>query len=65
MPGDKRAIAKKAIMRGANPLPAFITVGVIWFRQATNVAEITGMIPPYGSKQRTDEDNIYGELQAA
>ena len=45
--------------------PRFITVGVIWFRQAANVAEITGMIPPYGSKQRTDDDNIYGELKAA
>ena len=45
--------------------PRFITVGVIWFRQAMKDTENTGMIPPYGSKTRTDEDEIYGELKAA
>lgn len=39
--------------------------GVIWFRQAGNGAEITGMTPPYGPTKRTDEEEIYGELKAA
>ena len=42
-----------------------IFTGVIWFRQAVKGTEITGMIPPYGSNKRTDEDEIYGELKAA
>ena len=40
-------------------------MGVNWFRQVVNGTENTGMIPPYGSNKRTDEDNIYGELKAA
>jgi len=40
-------------------------MGVIWFRQVVNDAEITGTQPPYGAKTRTDEDEIYGELKAA
>lgn len=42
-----------------------VFTGVIWFRQVVKGTEITGMIPPYGSKTRTDEDEIYGELKAA
>ena len=51
--------------RGSNPLPYAIFMGVIWFRRIVKDAEITGMIPPYGSNKRTDEDNTYGELKAA
>ena len=40
-------------------------MGVKWFRQVVKDTEITGMIPPYGSSKRTDEDNTYGELKAA
>lgn len=42
-----------------------IHMGVNWFRRVERLAEHTGMIPPYGSKQRTDEDYSYGELKAA
>lgn len=42
-----------------------ILTGVIWFRQVVKGTEITGSLPPYGAKTRTDEDNTYGELKAA
>ena len=40
-------------------------MGVKWFRQVVNGTGNTGMIPPYGSNKRTDEDYSYGELKAA
>lgn len=40
-------------------------MGVTWFRQVVKGTEITGMLPPYGAKARTDEDIFYGELKAA
>ena len=42
-----------------------VFTGVIRFRQVVKDTEITGMQPPYGAKTRTDEDEIYGELNAA
>ena len=50
---------------GGNPHPHHNFTGVKWFRQVVKDTEITGMLPPYGAKTRTDEDEIYGELKAA
>ena len=65
--GDCRIKAERKDVShaGCKSRPRIHHVGVIWFRQAMKDTENTGMIPPYGSKTRTDEDEIYGELKAA
>jgi len=40
-------------------------MGMKRFRQVVKSTGITGMLPPYGAKTRTDEDEFYGELKAA
>ena len=60
-----RAAFGPVVIRCKSLSAFFFFMGVLWFRQAIKDTEITGMIPPYGSNKRTDEDNTYGELKAA
>ena len=67
-PLDFRGVAQLVEEKCERPVSILICLhhmGVNWFRQVVNGTENTGMIPPYGSNKRTDEDNIYGELKAA
>ena len=67
-PLDIRGVAQLAEQKYVRPASILICLhhmGVNWFRQVANGTENTGMAPPYGSKQRTDEDYSYGELKAA
>ena len=58
-------VVQKAVKADFDCYPSAKHMGVIRFRQAMKGIEITGMIPPYGSNKRTDEDEFYGELKAA